>query len=330
MKKVFYSIIALFILSASVQAQKNIRLKFNKDGEFKIIQFTDTHVNISKNENLDIFPYLQKIIETEKPDLVIFTGDVANPEKAYQPFVDLFQKEKIPWAVALGNHDEGRDSLLREKLARFIENLPWCLNKNDAVSSGGTNFILSVYSEKSEKPEALLYCMDSNSYSTLEPAVKGYGWFKFSQIEWYRQKSREYTHKNGGKPLPALAFFHIPFPEYNLAWNDSTAMRVGEKRERVSCPDINSGMFAAMLQCGDVMGTFAGHDHYNDYIVDYHNIALAYGRASKLVRQENPMLGGRVIVLKEGERKFDTWIREKDGKKVQVCSFPDSFVVKAP
>lgn len=317
--------IILFVLSIAVHAQKSMRLKFNKDGEFKIIQFTDTHVNLVKNENLDIFPFLKKIIETEKPDLIIFTGDVADQEKAYRLYVDLFKEIKLPWAVTLGNHDEGTDTVLRKKLAKLIEGLPMCLNTNEGNPSPGTNFILPVYGRKSEKPEALVYCMDSNSNSTLKPEVKGYGWFRFSQVDWYRRKSKEYTRKNDGNPLPTVAFFHIPFPEYNLAWNDSTAKRFGAKREKVSCPEINTGMFAAMLECGDVMGTFAGHDHYNDYIIGYHNIALAYGRASKLVRQTDPMLGGRVIVLKEGSRKFDTWIREKDGKKLQFCAYPDSL-----
>ena len=39
-------------------------------------------------------------------------------------------------------------------------------------------------------------------------------------------------------------------------------------------------MFANMLECGDVMGVFAGHDHVNDYIATLYNIALGYGRAS--------------------------------------------------
>ena len=84
-------------------------------------------------------------------------------------------------------------------------------------------------------------------------------------------------------------------------------------------------MFAAMLECGDVMGTFVGHDHYNDYIVNYYDIALVYGRASKIRNQKKPALGGRVIVLKEGKRQFDTWIREGTGKKLDECAFPDSF-----
>lgn len=330
MKKIGYSLIILLVLAFAVQAQNKARLKFSPEGEFRIVQFTDTHVNTKNGDNIGIFKYLQNVIETEKPDLAVLTGDIVtedDPENAYRLFVELFEKAKLPWVVVFGNHD-AEHNIAREKLAEMVEKLPFCLNKMDEVVTTGTNFVLPVYG-KSDKPEALLYCMDSNAYSTLKPTVQGYGWFAFSQIEWYRRESTEYTRKNDGKPLPSLAFFHIPLPEYSLAWEDQKAKRVGMKRENVSCPEINSGMFTAMLECGDVMGTFVGHDHYNDYIIDYYGIALAYGRASKLVRQDDPVLGGRIIVLKEGKREFETWIREKGGAKVLECTYPDSFR-KAP
>ncbi len=324
--KFVYLHLVLF-LGISVTAQNKARLKFNPSGEFKIVQFTDTHVNLKNKENLDIFKYLQEILETEKPDLVVLTGDIVSEDEfkgAYQLFLDIFEKAKLPWAVVFGNHDSD-DSPARDNIPAFLETLPYCLNVgDDGGITGSTNFVLPVYGS-SEKPEALLYCMDSNSRSLLKPRVGGYGWFDLSQIEWYCEKSGGFAKGNGGQPLPALAFFHIPLPEYDMAWNDKSAARVGKKREKVCCPDINTGMFAAMLKCGDVMGTFVGHDHYNDYVVCYYDIALAYGRASKTRNQKKPALGGRVIVLKEGQRSFDTWIREGNGKKMQECTFPGSF-----
>ena len=64
----------------------------------------------------------------------------------------------------------------------------------------------------------------------------------------------------------------------------------------------------------------------NDYVASYYNIALTYGRASGAKNSYGDLTqGGRVIVLKEGKRTFDTWIREKDRNKTQACNFPDSF-----
>ena len=320
----------LFLLSGAIAvAQSKIDLQFNPSGEFKIVQFTDTHVDISKGQNLDIFQYLKKIIETEKPDLVVVTGDIVterNPQEGYMLFDKAFGEAGVPWVMVLGNHDS-ENGTSRKALAGFLQNRPGCLNKEQGETDGNSNFILTV-SGKAGKTAALLYFMDSNEYSTLKPKVDGWGWFTHNQVSWYRAKSKAYTTANGGTPYPALAFFHIPFPEYDLAVKDTKAIMVGKKREPVCAPEINTGMFAAMLESGDIMGTFAGHDHYNDYIVSYYDIALAYGRASKLRNQPDPVLGGRVIVLKEGKREFDTWIRDMNGTKEQLCNYPATFAGK--
>lgn len=102
--------------------------------------------------------------------------------------------------------------------------------------------------------------------------------FTLDQVNWYRSQSAAYTERNGGKPLPALAFFHIPLPEYNQAAADESAILIGTRMEKACAPLLNTGMFAAMKEAGDVMGTFVGHDHDNDYSVMWHGILLAYGR----------------------------------------------------
>lgn len=330
MKKQYFILIAIFVFIISVKAQNNTRLKFNANGEFKIVQFTDTHINLKKRSNLRVYQIVEDVINIEKPDFVIFTGDnvtETEPQEAYLRLEELFNKSNIPWAAVFGNHD-GESGTTREYLADFLSKLPHCMNENNDQEDvyGYSNFILPIYGGKN-KIEALLYLMDSNSYSTLKPTVEGYGWFDFSQINWYRKKSKEFTLANNGNVLPALAFFHIPLPEYTQAWNNRVNPPIGVKNEDECSPDINTGMFSAMLECGDVMGTFVGHDHINDYIGVHYDIALAYGRVSKVMRnpEEDPLAGGRVIVLKEGQRKFHTWIRDMNGQKELDCSWPDSF-----
>ncbi len=330
MRHYYLSIFALFIFAFSINAQNNIKLKFNKNGEFKILQFTDTHIDFDHNKNLNVYDIIKTVIKIENPDFVILTGDVItqnNPLPGYLRFADIFKKAKIPWAVVFGNHD-GEGNVPREEIAKYLVKLPYCLNSDSGMDDGiygASNFILPIYG-KNNKTKSLLYCMDSNSNSTL-PTVNGYGWFNFSQIDWYLKQSRKYTVANGGKPLPALAFFHIPLQEYTQVWNNKTNPPLGVKNEDECSPDINSGMFTAMLTGGDIMGTFVGHDHINDYIGVHYNIALAYGRVTKVMRnpKEDPLAGGRVIVLKEGERTFDTWIRNMNGGRELDCSWPTSF-----
>ncbi len=328
MKHIYFTLISLFVLTYTASSQNDNKLKFNAEGKFKIVQFTDTHVDFVSKSNLNIYEIIRSVLKDENPDFVILTGDIVtqnDPQKAYQLFADVFVEEDVPWAMVFGNHDS-QSNLSRKDLAEFLHNLPLCMNNDKGETYGNSNFVLPVYG-KSEKIEALLYCMDSNSNSTLKPKVQGYGWFDFSQIEWYRSKSKAYTLANDNQPIPALAFFHIPLPEYTQAWNNTVNPPIGVKNEDECSPDINTGMFSAMLESGDVMGTFVGHDHINDYIGVHYSIALAYGRITKVMRNpaEDPIAGGRVIVLKEGERQFDTWIRNLNGQKELNCSWPGSF-----
>ena len=167
--------------------------------------------------------------------------------------------------------------------------------------------------------------MDSHSYSPMKD-VDGYNWFTFDQIAWYRNQSAAYTAANNGQPLPAVAFFHIPLPEYNEAAEDENAILRGTRMERACAPKINSGMFTAMKESGDVMATFVGHDHDNDYAVMWKGILLAYGRytGGNTVYNHLPN-GARVIELNEGTRTFTSWIRLK-GEVIDKVSYPASFV----
>jgi hypothetical protein len=317
-------IILFIVYGLNSFGQKTENLEF-RNGEFKIIQFTDLHIN-QKKENLQIIlSVVKEIIINENIDLAVFTGDIVtekNPKDAFEKIADLMSELKTKWTVVLGNHDDEYGTK-RIEVAEMLTTLPYCLNKTSEYATGATNFTLKV--GKGRK-RAILYFMDSNAYSTLEPKVEGYGWFDISQIQWYKEQSKKFTDSNKGKPLPALAFFHIPLPEYNQVWDSKAIKKFGKKNEKVCCPDINTGMFAAMVEGGDIMGTFVGHDHVNDYIGVLYEIALAYGRCSGMENAYGELPpGGRVVVLKEGKRKFETWIHELDGTLTQKSTYPNSF-----
>ena len=74
MKKLLFIIPALFF--QTMQAQQKEPLKFNDNGEFKIVQFTDVHFKY-KNPASDVaLECIDRVLDAEKPELVIFTGDV--------------------------------------------------------------------------------------------------------------------------------------------------------------------------------------------------------------------------------------------------------------
>ena len=124
--------------------------------------------------------------------------------------------------------------------------------------------LLMPLSPHSEAGLFNMYFMDSGAYSHTE-GISGYDWIRPSQIEWFRDQSAELKARKGSI-LPSVAFFHIPIPEYNYA---SLAGRVGERHEGVAAADVNSGLFTAFLDADDVVATFVGHDHTNDYCGRY-------------------------------------------------------------
>ena len=77
-----------------------------------------------------------------------------------------------------------------------------------------------------------------------------------SQIAWYSETSAAIRAENGGRTAPALAFFHIPIYEYELVTD-----KVGDTQEAVADAVINSGLYTAFVEAGDVKATFVGHDH---------------------------------------------------------------------
>jgi len=130
-----------------------------------------------------------------------------------------------------------------------------------------------------EKSSFTLYFLDSGAYS-FSLTYPGWDWIKEDQVEWFRQTSRSITSHYPKDQVPnALAFFHIPIPEYALVDDDGRGDEeksvrtkngriVGGKNEKVSAPLYNSGMFEAFFESKDVRATTVGHDHLNDYVSD--------------------------------------------------------------
>ncbi len=53
MNKLLLCNFLLFLIILQVSAAPNSDLKFNLKGQFKIVQFTDTHIDLKKGSNLE-------------------------------------------------------------------------------------------------------------------------------------------------------------------------------------------------------------------------------------------------------------------------------------
>ncbi|MGL4853300.1 MAG: metallophosphoesterase family protein [Phocaeicola sp.] len=331
MKTLCGALLLLLAGSMGVTAQTK-SLTFNANKKFKIVQFTDVHWVPNNPASEEAGERMSEILDAEKPDLVIYTGDLifAKPaadglDRALEPAIT----RNIPFAVTWGNHDDEHD-MTRAEITAYVQKKPGNVNSTVEGIHGITNYVLPIQGSTGKKEAAVLYVLDSGNYSTIKK-VKGYDWVRLSQINWYSETSASYTAQNGGEPLPSLAFFHIPLPEYNEAAQNEGAHLVGTRREKACAPTMNTGLFAEMVQAGDVMGVFVGHDHVNDYAVDWKEILLCYGRYTGGNTVYNDIPGGngaRIIELTEGERGFKSWIRIKEGKVIHEISYPADFARK--
>ena len=314
--------------SSSANATKNQTFKF-KNGKFKVLQFTDTHYVAGDPRSERALKNVNQMLDIEKPDLVIHTGDVIFGKSAEQslreilgPMVD----RKIPFAVALGNHD-GQFDKNRREVTDIIRSIPYNINIGVEEIYGDTNDIITIESEKDNTTKWVFYLFDSGD-SLKEPTYEGYDYIRFDQIEWYRQHSNEFTKKNNGQPVPSIAFFHIPLQEFTYGLRyDTKRILKGNFGEEPCPPNINSGLYSIMREQQDVQAIVCGHDHDNDYAMKWRGMFFIYGRFSgcDIVYNHLKPNGARIFEFTEGVEGFQSWIREYGGKISQDLKFPEDF-----
>ena len=299
----------------------NHALEFREDGSFTIVQFTDLHWHDGTGLDVCTASLMEMVLDAERPDFVVLTGDVLegsecpDPAVAWRQAVEPMERRSIPWAAVFGNHDD-EGSLDRHQLMAVQRSCRMSLSEPGPSSLPGVgNYVLDVRSSRRSGIAASLYFLDSGSYA---PDGNGYAAISSQQIEWFRESVRHRSNPNDGRPTdraPLFLFLHIPLPEFELAWQSGVVR--GLKLEDVQCPRSNTGFFAAVQTAG-VRGVFAGHDHVNDFDADWNGARLCYGRATgyQTYGRDGFAHGARVIRLIEGQPRFETWLRLEDGSSV--------------
>jgi len=263
--------------------------RVRKDGKFKILQVSDLHLATGLGVCRDPEPpspdggicdadprtleFVGSVLDSEKPDLVVLSGDQVNGETALDTqtavfkFAELFIKRSIPYALIFGNHDD-EGSLDRPALMALTESLPFSLSEaGPATVDGVGNYVVEVLARGTSTHSALtLYLLDTHGYSPDEVHFKGYDWLKKSQIDWLRETATSLhntaAHREYALHHLDMAFIHIPLPEYrNTA---SIVPGSGTQREPPTAPGFNSGAKDAMID-NNIFAVSCGHDHANDY-----------------------------------------------------------------
>ena len=105
--------LAVSLLLGAVASKQ---LRFNENGKFKMVQFTDIHFGEGMMNDLSNQKLISDVLDWEKPDLVVVTGDVVSgyawdywtrPWTAlqYANFTKILIEKEYYWATTAGNHD---------------------------------------------------------------------------------------------------------------------------------------------------------------------------------------------------------------------------------
>lgn len=269
---------------------------------------TDPQFSLSVDAEWQSKNAISKLINETAPDLIIITGDVCDAALdngvLYQDIIDFLDTFKTPYAITFGNHD-GEGPFSKEQLAEIIKSGEYSVYEDGPENVYGvSNYIINV-----ENPKGGIYwslfMIDSNDYLPEYLPEHRYDYIHEDQIQWYRDSVNTLKTENGGK-LNSLAFFHIPFKEYEDAWehkdDEGVIYHYGEKRESVSDSEIDSGFFDVIKEVGSTKGVFVGHDHLNDYSITYQGIRLTYGLKTAYGSYgDDDIQGGTIITLTEDD-----------------------------
>ncbi|KAG2204184.1 hypothetical protein INT46_006068 [Mucor plumbeus] len=318
--------------SAKEELPKTNPLSFSDNGEFKILQLADLHftneegtcrdipVDMECNGDATTIEYMEKLLDREKPNLVVFSGDningggVSDARAATFKFAEPVAKRKIPWAVVFGNHDDEND-LTREELLEVMKRMPYSLTERGPIDLPGIgNYILKVFTNntKAAAHGFTLYFLDSHSYPEKEDQ-DGYDFIKSEQLDWIIQSASAFN-KLPTNPN-AAAFFHIPIWDYHEESNTNKPVaKFGDAREEVSSPKKNKiSALEAFKTAGDIKVTACGHDHVNDYCLEKEGIQLCYAGGAGVGSYGAEHLGwprrARIFLVSDFGSTIQTWKR---------------------
>lgn len=287
--------------AADAQKVTDTTIRFNTDGKLKILHIADPHLANDKHFDSSIW-VIAEVCDIEKPDLVVLTGDNTKPyddpeetKRIINSLMNIFESRNIPVAVTFGNHDSEAGPMSRKDIMDYYKTFSCVITADESVNfKNCATFNIPVLASDSDEVKFNVWVFDSGDYDEDEP--RHYDRVRTEQIEWYKETSAKLKEENGGEKVNSVVFQHIIVPEiydvlkkvdskqpyaiehiYNeeeyYTFNPEN-VNYGTLNEK-PCPGYyNDGQFDALVENGDVLAMFTGHDHTNAFGVRNQNIDI--------------------------------------------------------
>lgn len=323
-----------------------ITLTKSPDRDFLILNLTDPQLgNEEWDENHKNYKILittiRTLIEHTRPDLITVSGDLAwaGCTKAYQMLADFLDSFKIPWAPVWGNHDNQNGPESVDAVADMYLTHEYCVYEKGDPSLGNGNYVIAV-EENGDVVEGVIM-MDSHDrmpYTDADGNTSS-AWAKLTpeQITWYREQVKE-LEKLGCKDTTMI--MHIPLYAYRDAWsaafkegldpnkitveescggdcwNDGYRDSYGVRYEGIASYPADEGAFDVMLELGSTKHILCGHDHVNNFVINYKGVKFVYCLKTGAGCYWNPVLNGGTYLRVTKDGVTDVWHKYVDVSEI--------------
>ncbi len=293
--------------------------------DFLVLNLTD--VQLSNNDWTDggncrfMLKTVRELIDRVHPDLITLSGDLswAGQDEAYDKLAAFLDSFGIPWAPVWGNHDnQGGAEYIDTVVTRYLTH-PLCVYEKGDPAIGNGNFVIRI--EEDGRLVSALIMIDSHDRTHAPDAdgnMQEY-WAKLpsEHIDWYRAQvtaiSEEGCHDTA-------MIMHIPFYAYRDAskaaykegldlqkmtlaeadgedvWNEGYKASIGVQYEGIGSFEYDDGVFPVVRELGSTKYVIVGHDHINNWIIDYEGVKLVYALKTGCGCYWNPILNGGTVL----------------------------------
>lgn len=235
---------------------------------FRILQLSDAHFGMNAGRcegeecrsDLKTLKFIEDAIESEKPQLVVITGDLFDIERSPDYKLVLIKllhpilKHKVPFVFTFGdadtlNHNPDTSRTFKKLVVNFLLTLPNCYNRlpTDEALHGVTNYHLKV--KNGDTNQAIISILDSEDH-------------KLEHLQMYFLLQAALDTQL--TPLKLL-FFNYPLPQYRPK---GTFLVLGDYKEKGTLSNATNPKFYDDIVSYGYKAVLVGHEHENDVCIN--------------------------------------------------------------
>ena len=310
-------------------------LNKNADKDFIVLNLTDTQLSNEEwaegtTHRRILERTITELIARVSPDLITVSGDLAwaGHDHAYDMLASFLDSFGIPWAIVWGNHDNQNGAEYIDSVATRYMTYPNCIYEKGESALGNGNYVISI--EQDGKSLAGIFMIDSHDRS---PYIDADGnehraWAKLNDAQkvWFGEQIEELKQRGCAD---ATVIMHIPIYAFRDAtaaaykstvdhksltlenslgrdcWNEGYEDSIGVQYEGIGSYPTDDGMLDVLKASGITKRIVVGHDHINNWIIDYEGIRFVYSLKTGAGCYWNPILNGGTVLKIGADGVYD-------------------------